>query len=138
MENLPLILTILGGAAATFLGGKFLVKVDSKSEDRAEEAIDLAAWCQGNGLPGIAILLKKFAIKDYSGAFTQFRQIAATVRDEQSSKEVIRTFLQVQLDKYLSNPTTAEELLRLVEDRLGVKIDRDAVAIKTVELGEVG
>jgi hypothetical protein len=135
--DIPVILAYVGAAAATFLGGKFLVKVDSKREDRAEEAIDLAAWCQGNGLPGVAILLKKFAIKDYSGAFTQFRQIAATVRDEQSSKEAVRTFLQVQLDKYLANPTTAEELLRLIEDRLGVKIDRDAVATKTVELGKV-
>ena len=130
------ILTIVGGAAAAFFGAKLLGKGDTRVEERRRTAVDLATWAKGNGLGVLNNLLTDYAVGDYSGMVSSVRQIAGIVRDPAESQAALDRFLQVQLSRQLETEAGKESLVSFIESKLGIKIDRKAITIAPIEIGE--
>jgi hypothetical protein len=130
------LLAIGGACAAAYMGSGFLAGLNKRVDSRQETAIKLGQWLSENGLPAVAELTTRYAVRDLTGLVSSFRQIAATLDKPESAKPVIQSFLFNQLDKQLATEKGQKELISYIEDKLSVKIDRTAIAPKVVELSE--
>lgn len=115
MDNATLF-GLAGGAALAFVIGKLLVKVDTKSEDRRKNAIDLSNFAAENGLPLVNKLLKSFAVRDLSGMKSAIDGIQEILRDPDQRKAVLDQFLKTQLDKALKTREGRELVQKAVDD----------------------
>lgn len=132
------ILTIVGIAAAAFVGTKLLVKGDNRVENRRGGAVTLSGWAQANGLPIIAQMLKAYAIGDYSGVLFGLRQAQDLVGDSDAREQAVATFLNLQLAKQVATADGREALIAKVEKLLNVVIDRTAIAQAPVAVTSAG
>ena len=130
------ILVVAGGAAAAFFGAKAVGGVDNRVEDRRRHAVELAAWAKSNGLGILSELLTNYAVGGYGEVVGNIRQIVGILRDPEEGPATIRRFVKVQLDKQLATEEGKADLVKYVEDKLGVVIDRAAITKKPVALGE--
>lgn len=125
--NISAILVLAGLGIGGYFLGKLILKGDSRVEDRRRRSIELSNWTSANGLPEISKLLIAYSIGDYSFLLHSLRSISDTLANDESAKALVNRFLSVQLKSKLSTAEGKEELLRLVETQLNVKIDRAAV-----------
>ena len=125
--NVSAILVLAALGAGGYFLGKLLFKADTRMEDRRRRAIELSNWTSANGLPEVSKLLVAYSIGDYSFLLHSLRSISDTLANDESAKALVNRFLSVQLKNKLSTVEGKEELLRLVETQLNVKIDRAAV-----------
>lgn len=122
-----LALLSVGAAVAAYFVIRFLFQRDTAVENRRLESIELSDICTKNGLPILGKALKRYAVGDYSGLAFAVRDIRDTISDPEELDNVVQRFLGIQLDKKLKTVEGREELIKAIEDRLGVEIPRDIV-----------
>lgn len=122
-----LALLSIGGAVAAYFVIRFLFTRDTAVENRRLESIELSDVCTKNGLPILGKALKRYAVGDYSGLAFAVRDIRDTISDPDELENVVQRFLGIQLDKKLKTVEGREELVKAIEDRLGVEIPRDII-----------
>ena len=132
--DMQTILVLAGASAAAFFGGKAIIKLDNRIEDRRRRADTASAWCAANGLPGLSTLLANYSIGDKSGTLWQAQQLFAMLGNLDELKGSLDLFLKTQLDKKLSSTDGKNELIEYIERKLGVEIDREAITKKPVAL----
>lgn len=120
------LLSIAGAVAAYFIV-RILFQRDTAVEQRRLDAIGLSDTCGRNGLPLLSKALKAYAVADYSGLAFAVRDIRDTVSDPDQFEDVVNRFLGIQLDKKLKTAEGREELVKAIEDRLGIEIPRDII-----------
>ncbi len=122
-----LALLSIGGAVAAYFVIRFLFTRDTAVENRRLESIELSDVCSKNGLPILGKALKRYAVGDYSGLAFAVRDIRDTISDPDELENVVQRFLGIQLDKKLKTVEGREELVKAIEDRLGIEIPRDII-----------
>lgn len=135
--DIQTILAVVGGAFLAFFGARFAGRADTKIEDHRRIAINLASWTRANGLGLVTQLLTNYAVGDYSGILTSVRHISDVLGNPEEAQNTIKNFLDVQLGKQLDTAEGRENLMQFIEKKLGVVIDRTAIATKPVKLAEV-
>jgi hypothetical protein len=131
------ILSLIGAAAASFFGAKFIGGVDDGIEDRKRGTMKLALWAQQNGLGVLSGLLENYTVGAKSELVRSIREIVDVVRDEEKSKVALDQFLSVQLRKQLSTSEGKKRIFTEIGEILNVVIDPEAFVKAPAAIGEV-
>ena len=83
------------------------------------DALDLSQILAEEGLPLTSGLLKDVATGDLSTAAQHLTQIVATLRDPVRRSLVITNLLTRQIEKAIADPAKKQQLLALLEQKLG-------------------
>lgn len=83
------------------------------------DAMDLSQILADEGLPLTSGLLKDVATGDLSTAAQHLSQIVATLRDPVRRSLVITNLLTRQVEKAIADPAKKQQLLALLEQKLG-------------------
>jgi hypothetical protein len=102
--------------------------VKKRVEARRTRSVHLASWAKVNGLPILSGLFSKYAVGDVSGTIASLDQIHDLLADDDMAKQAIDGFLKVQFDKQVQTAEGRESLVRLIEEKFSVEIDRDRIA----------
>lgn len=121
------------GAAAYFLIPKG-IELNNNTEDRKRRAMKLSAWCRSNGLSVLSKALEDYATDSWMELAGTVRELCDLIGDQEALQDTLDKFLRKQLERQVSTADGRENLLKAIEDLLKLKINRDALVQKPVEL----
>ena len=127
MMDMTAVAVLAGIGIAVFLIVRFWLKMDEGREERRRRSMQLHAWCNNNGLPSLALICSNYAVGDYSGLRHSIKQLQDLLADPDESLNAVQKFLRIQLDKQLATAEGREELIKHIEKRLNVSINRQAI-----------
>lgn len=131
------IFSLIGGTVAAFFGAKFIAKTDDRIEDRKRGTMKLAIWARENGLALLEDVLENYTVGAKTELVGSIRRVIDVIRDRDQSQAALDNFLKVQLTKALSTEEGKKRVVTLVEEILGVTIDRDALTKVPTSIGPV-
>ena len=131
------ILGLVGAAAASFFGAKFIGNVDDRVEDRKRGTMKLAVWAEQNGLGVLSNLLENYTVDARTEVISSIRELVDVIRDETKSKEALDKFLRVQLAKRLGTAEGKKQVFDIMGEILNVKINPEAFVKTPAAIGEV-
>ena len=122
-------------SVALFFIGRWAMVMDEKLEDLKRQAIQVAGFCQQQGLPQVSALLISFAVGDYSEIISGLRTTMQDLGDHGNATTALDLILDKQLRRKLETVEGRGEVLAKIEGILNIRIDRaalnqDPVALK--------
>lgn len=122
-----------GGLLAGLTGIRRLFQRRTLLKDQRRGALQLALWARENGLPVLVDLLEDVTLGDAANLAQRVASLVAAVQSGQG-EQALTALLETQLRKRLQTERGRESILAIVEDALGIKIDRQVFATVTKEL----
>ena len=131
------IAALVGGTIAAFFGAKTLGRVDDRIEDRKRGTMKLALWARDNGLPLLNDVLENYTVGAKSELIGSIRRVTDVLRDSEQSQDALDTFLRTQITKALATEESKNKFIGLIEEILGVSIDRSSLVKVPTSIGEI-